>query len=119
MNVGPSRSRSSASSEACGGGGPSAPGAGGTPSSCRWSAESLTPQEEAEQRPSRLAGSLGILAAGGWVIPTPTDAPGLPEQVRADVEASIKEVVAAGGGVILGRAAAAVLAGHSRAYHVR
>lgn len=82
------------------------------------SGEGATDEETAAQPPSRLAESLGLFAAG-WLIPTPTDAGELPDDVRQKVEASIQELVDSGGAVILGRAAAVVLAGRPNAFHVR
>jgi cytidylate kinase len=52
----------------------------------------------------------------GLPVPAPED---LADPVREQVEQSIDRLVEAGGAVILGRAAAIVLAGDPRAFHVR
>jgi hypothetical protein len=75
---------------------------------------------EAERRQHARKSFLARLAhvTGGLGLPVPA-AEDLADPVRERVSESIDRLVAGGGAVILGRAAAVVLAGHPRAYHVR
>jgi cytidylate kinase len=82
------------------------------------SGENVDADELASEPRGSLARSLAAWG-GGWVIPMPTEVGDLPELVREQVETSIQDLVDAGGAVILGRAAAVVLAGQPHSYHVR
>lgn len=82
------------------------------------SGEAVTPDELAGEPRSAFAAALSTLALN-WVTPVPTDVGALHDELRTQVEASIRDLVAGGGAVILGRAAAVVLAGDPRAFHVR
>jgi cytidylate kinase len=79
--------------------------------------ECLSEQERDQTGKVSLLNRLAYVSGGlGMPVPNPTDlGPGLREQV----EASIDNLLAAGGAVVLGRAAAIVLADHPRALHVR
>ncbi len=62
----------------------------------------------------------GLLLLGtAWSIPALRDEQDSPDRLRAAVEASIAELLDAGGAVILGRAAAVVLGRRAGAFHVR
>ncbi|HSS10780.1 MAG TPA: cytidylate kinase-like family protein [Acidimicrobiales bacterium] len=74
---------------------------------------------ERKQEPRRSFFARLATLNAGLNFPLPRDPVVLQADVRERVEASIAELLAAGGGVILGRAAAVVLANHPRAYHVR
>ena len=82
------------------------------------SEEGVTDAELEEEPPSPLLESLAMLSAG-WALPMPTEPAGLPEQLKTQVEESIRELIDSGGAVILGRAGAAALAGHRNVFHVR
>ena len=82
------------------------------------SGENVDADELASEPRSSLARSLAAWG-GGWVIPMAAEVGDLPEQVREQVETSIQELVDTGGAVILGRAAAVVLAGQPHSFHVR
>jgi cytidylate kinase len=84
----------------------------------RQSGEAVDSAELASEPRSALSRSLAAWG-GGWVIPMPIDVGDLPEEVREQVETSIQELVDTGGAVILGRAAAVVLAGQPHSFHVR
>ena len=80
-------------------------------------AEQVTGAERLEISRSRFLARLALLTGGlGLPVPHPED---LSDPVRQRVEQSIHDLVESGGAVILGRAAAVVLAGHRRAFHVR
>jgi cytidylate kinase len=80
-------------------------------------AEGVTDEERRQTSRTRFLARLALLTGGlGLPVPHPDD---LTNPVRTRVEQSIRELVDAGGAVILGRAGAVVLAGHSRAFHVR
>jgi Cytidylate kinase-like family len=80
-------------------------------------AEQLTDAERLQISRSRFLARLALLTGGlGLPVPHPED---LSDPVRQRVEQSIHDLVESGGAVILGRAAAVVLAGHRRAFHVR
>jgi cytidylate kinase len=80
-------------------------------------AERVTEEERHQISRSRFLARLAQLTGGlGLPVPHPED---LTDPVRQRVEQSIHELVAAGGAVILGRAASIVLAGDRRAFHVR
>lgn len=80
--------------------------------------ERLT-QAERDQAPpagilaslANLTSVLGLPVAGADADPR--------RQLRRQVEASVKDIASTTGGVILGRAAAVVLAGHPATFHVR
>ena len=79
--------------------------------------EHLSEGERHQTARASLLDRLAYVTSGlGMPIPSPIDLGG---GVREQVEASIAALVAAGGGVMLGRAGAVVLAGERRAYHVR
>jgi len=79
--------------------------------------ERVTDEERRQSSRSRFLARLALLTGGlGLPVPHPDD---LTDPVRQRVEQSIHDLVAAGGAVILGRAAAVVLAGHPRVFHVR
>jgi hypothetical protein len=81
--------------------------------------EQLSEEEHDLTPRGRFLVRLGLLTAGlGLPNPNPDDVH-FQERVRTQVEASIQRAVEEGGGVILGRGAALVLAGHPRAFHVR
>lgn len=80
-------------------------------------AERITDAERLQVSRSRFLARLALLTGGlGLPVPHPED---LTDPVRQRVEQSIHDLVESGGAVILGRAAAVVLAGHPRAFHVR
>jgi cytidylate kinase len=80
-------------------------------------AEGVTDEERRQSSRSRFLARLALLTGGlGLPVPHPDD---LTDPVRARVEQSIRELVDAGGAVILGRGGAVVLAGHPSAFHVR
>jgi len=79
--------------------------------------EAVTAEERRQTSTGRFLARLAHVT-GGLGLPVPT-AQDMADPVRRRVEASIATLVDSGGAVILGRAAAVVLAGHGRAYHVR
>ncbi len=81
--------------------------------------ERLTEEERNASPPGRLVASLSHLS-GALGIPVP-DAGDLDPntELRRSVAESLWRVTEAGGGVVLGRGAAAVLGPHPRAFHVR
>jgi cytidylate kinase len=79
--------------------------------------EWLTDEERAQTSKGRFFARLAAVT-GGFGMPVPT-AEHVGGGVREHVESSITGLVATGGAVILGRAAAVVLAGHPRSFHVR
>lgn len=82
------------------------------------SAEGLTDAERAEQPRGAFLRAMTMLSAG-WNIPAPVDPDDLPDLVRDHVEKSLQELLAGGGGVVLGRAAAVALGRRPDAFHVR
>jgi cytidylate kinase len=82
------------------------------------SGEAVNAAELAGEPRSAFSEALASLAAS-WITPVPSDVGELPDQVRTQVESSIQDLVGRGGAVILGRAAAVVLADDPRAFHVR
>lgn len=82
------------------------------------SAEGVTDEEVREEPRNPLLQGLALLSTA-WRIPVPRDPEDIPERLRAHVEASIDELLADGGAVILGRAAAVVLGRRPGALHVR
>jgi cytidylate kinase len=82
------------------------------------SSERVTDAER-EQEPRRSFFSRLAALNAGLNFPLPRDPAVLRADIRQRVEASIAELLQGGGGVILGRAAAVVLAGCRSVYHVR
>jgi len=81
--------------------------------------ERLSDEERRHAPPGRLPATLAHLSAG-LGIPVPDERDLNPREVlRRSVTASISNIVASGGGVILGRGGAVVLAGQPFAFHVR
>jgi len=80
-------------------------------------AERVTEAEERQNSRGRFVERLALLT-GGLGLPVPS-ADDLGDAIRPRVEASIHQVVDAGGGLILGRAAAVVLARQPGVFHVR
>jgi len=80
-------------------------------------AECMTDEERDQVAKGAFLARLAHLT-GGLNFPVP-GAEDLHDQVRSRVEASIGQIAATAGGVILGRAGAIVLAGDPRAFHVR
>jgi cytidylate kinase len=79
--------------------------------------EHVTEAERLQTSRSRFLARLAALTGGlGLPVPHPED---LSDPIRQRVEQSIHDLVESGGAVVLGRAAAIVLAGHPRAFHVR
>ena len=79
--------------------------------------EQVTEAERLQVSRSRFLARLAQLTGGlGLPVPHPDD---LTDPVRQRVEQSIHDVTVSGGAVILGRAAALVLADDPRAFHVR
>jgi hypothetical protein len=79
--------------------------------------EQVTDAERLQISRSRFLARLAQLTGGlGLPVPHPED---LSDPIRQRVEQSIHDLVESGGAVILGRAAAIVLAGNPRAFHVR
>ncbi|MCU1461711.1 MAG: hypothetical protein JWO37_1786 [Acidimicrobiales bacterium] len=78
----------------------------------------LSEAERAEEPRNTVLDGLALLSAG-WNIPVPRDPELLPEHVRNHLEASIGALIANGGAVILGRAAAIALGRRPGAFHVR
>jgi cytidylate kinase len=81
--------------------------------------ERLTNEERRQAPPGRIvAGLSSMTGALGLSVPDSTDLDPL-NTLRRQVEASVTRVATTTGGVILGRAAAIVLADYPRAFHVR
>jgi cytidylate kinase len=81
--------------------------------------ERLTDEDRRHAPPGRLAATLAHLSAG-LGIPVPEERDLNPREVlRRSVVESISNIAASGGGVILGRGGAVVLAGQPFAFHVR
>jgi cytidylate kinase len=79
--------------------------------------EGVTEEERRQTSTGRFLARLAHVT-GGLGLPVPA-AQDMADPIRRRVEDSIAALVDSGGAVILGRAAAVVLAGHRRAYHVR
>jgi len=91
------------------------PGPGGP----RSPSEREVTERELEKVPrSSLLESLALVSSD-WGVPGQRGPGDLPGHVQAEVEASLRELLETGGGVVLGRAAAVPLAGHPRVFHVR
>lgn len=76
-------------------------------------------EEELDQEPRGLLMEGLALLGATWNLPTSPEAQDVPQRLRAAVEQSIAELVASGGAVVLGRAAAAALGRRAGAFHVR
>jgi cytidylate kinase len=87
---------------------------GAEPEDC---GEQLSEDERLASRRTSFLDRLAHLTGGlGLPVPTGDD---LGDHIRAQVERSIRDIAAGTGGVILGRGAMVVLAGHPTAFHVR
>jgi cytidylate kinase len=83
------------------------------------SEEGLSDEERAQTPLSRLVAHLVRLPSVlGTPVPEPGDIPDR-DKLRAEADASINDIASGKGGVVLGRAAAVVLANHPSAFHVR
>jgi cytidylate kinase len=80
--------------------------------------ERASDDELADIPRSRFLDGLALLSAD-WNIPAPADPAELPEHVRARVLTGLEELIASGGAVVLGRAAAIALGSRPRVFHVR
>jgi cytidylate kinase len=80
-------------------------------------ADGISADERDQTRRRRFVDRL-VMLAPGLNLPTP-DADDLRDQVRDRVATSIFDLVDSGGAVVLGRAAAVVLAGRRGAFHAR
>ena len=89
------------------------PAVGGEAAEC---GEQLTEEERVASRRTSFLDRLAHLTGGlGLPVPAGDD---IRDHVRGQVEGSVRQI-AASGGVILGRGAMVVLAGHPTAFHVR
>jgi cytidylate kinase len=79
--------------------------------------------EQDERRPSLIERIMSSMAAAGTPLGvSPSPASGVvptQDSFNAATEQVLRDLVASGGGVVLGRAGAVVLAGHPHALHVR
>ncbi len=80
--------------------------------------EAATEDELDDVPRSRFLDGLALLSAD-WNIPAPANPRDLPDHVRAGVSASLEALIASGGAVVLGRAAAIALGRCPGVYHVR
>jgi len=80
--------------------------------------ERASDDELAEAPRSTFLRGLALLSAE-WNIPVPEDPSALPAQVRARVLSTLDDLLASGGAVVLGRAAAIALGRRDAVYHVR
>jgi cytidylate kinase len=79
--------------------------------------ERITDDERRQKSRNRFLTRLALVTGGlGLPVPPPED---LADPVRERVQESIEALTRGPGAVILGRAAAVVLAGHTAAFHVR
>ena len=79
--------------------------------------ERVTEEERRQKSRSTFLSRLAYITGGlGLPVPTPED---LADPVREQVQGSIERLAQTTGAVILGRAAAVVLADHPQAFHVR
>jgi hypothetical protein len=81
--------------------------------------ERLTREERDQVPPGRIVAGLSSLSSTIGLPVTGIDDLDPRGQLRRQVETSVSRVASDGGGVILGRAAAVVLAGHPTAFNVR
>lgn len=80
--------------------------------------ERATDDELAEAPRSTFLRGLALLSAE-WNIPVPEDPSTLPAHVRARLLSTLEDLLASGGAVVLGRAAAIALGHRAGVYHVR
>jgi hypothetical protein len=80
--------------------------------------EHASADELADVPRSRFLDGLALLSAD-WNIPAPADPQDLPDHVRTRLLAGLEELIASGGAVVLGRAAALALGRRPRVFHVR
>jgi cytidylate kinase len=80
--------------------------------------EHASKEELSEPSRSVFLRGLALLSAD-WNIPAPTDADELPSHVREQLLAGLEELIAAGGAVVHGRAAAPALGRRPGVFHVR
>lgn len=83
------------------------------------SGEGISKEEELATPASRFLSYLAHVAPVGATVTPPIPDVGDDDDLRLRAEAAITEVRYRHGGVVLGRAAAVVLRGEARAYHVR
>jgi cytidylate kinase len=76
-------------------------------------------EEEREEEPRRSFFARLANLNVAFNFPAPRDPDDLRDHVRDRVEASIRELIASGGAVLLGRAGQIVLGRHPHAFHVR
>ncbi|HVW31630.1 MAG TPA: cytidylate kinase-like family protein [Acidimicrobiia bacterium] len=79
--------------------------------------EQLSDEERLAGRRTSFLDRLAYLT-GGLGLPVPAG-DGIADHVREQVERSVADIAAGAGGVILGRGAMLILAGHPGAFHVR
>lgn len=84
----------------------------------RLGSERASDAELADVPRSRFIDGLALLSAD-WNIPAPAEPSELPDHVRARVLDGLEELVASGGAVVLGRAAAVALGRRPGVFHVR
>jgi cytidylate kinase len=80
--------------------------------------ERASDDELADTPRSRFLDGLALISAD-WNIPAPADPTKLPDHVRAQVLEGLEELIATGGAVVLGRAAAVALGRRPGVLHVR
>lgn len=80
--------------------------------------EHASADELADIPRSRFLDGLALLSAD-WNIPAPANPSDLPDHVRGGLLASLEELIASGGAVVLGRAAAIALGRRPGVLHVR
>lgn len=80
--------------------------------------EHATDDELADTPRSRFLDGLALISSD-WNIPAPADPSKLPDHVRAQVLDGLEELIATGGAVVLGRAAAVALGRRTGVFHVR
>ncbi len=80
--------------------------------------EHASEDELADTPRSRFLDGLALISAD-WNIPAPADVTKLPDHVRTQVQTGLEDLLATGGAVVLGRAAAIALGRRSCVFHVR
>ncbi len=80
--------------------------------------EHASKEELSEQSRGAFLRGLALLSAD-WNIPAPADAAELPSRVREQLRAGLEDLMATGGAVVLGRAAAPALGRRPGVFHVR